>query len=185
MTSEEDRRSDAREKDNPSAAGIPHFCGLLLFNVNCFSPSFSFLFSTLAIRLRLVIFRACSMFRSAAPISRSLSLSLGAHHTHTHAYVHAYTVAKPASSPPRCRSPSFSFRFLLLRPSCGRGTTEGALRPLSKKFVWLFKVNNSTLIEKGVPLPQLMMKFSGEISELYLWDSGMNGKFRLFIQASI
>lgn len=127
MTSEDERRRDA-EEDNSSAAGfsrsrdIPHFCETLAFNV--LFISLSFLLSTLAVRLRLVIFRACSMFRSAAPVSRSPSLSFCAlhTHTHTHTYVHAYTIASLLIPP---RGVSFSFFFFplslttpFLRPGC-------------------------------------------------------------------
>lgn len=129
----------------PSAVAVSHIFVdyRTAFNALSLYLSLSLSLSRL-LRLLRVIFRACSMFRSAAPISRSLSLSFCAH-----TCICTYTQLRALSSPPtppRCRSPSFSFRFLLLRPSYDRDIRQRVLYDhanLSKKFVRLFKVNNS------------------------------------------
>jgi len=166
MTSEENRRQDAQEEDTirrrleSLGCGISHFCGPSVLLTRSFSLSFPHFIVT--IRLNLVIFRACSMFRSAAPVSRSLSLSFCARDTHTHthtSHTYAYTIASLFSSPYVLLLFLSVFSYYALPMA---GIQQRVLYDhanLSKKFVRLFKVNT-----EGCTIASINEKFT----EVYL-----------------
>lgn len=113
------RRRQRRRRLVSFGRGLPHFCG---FNTLVFALSFPSVSPPLSrLRLRLVIFRACSMFRSAAPTYCALFLALSHIYTHTYSRTISLNPLKPplypfvSFSPRRSRFLPLSYRALLLR----------------------------------------------------------------------